>query len=199
MNVWYFCGMKWIGERVSFEDDKGVTTIVIRPEDKVLEKGLMGAWVAMWMTIGVIMVWSYFTFDLTQQEEIIVCVFMAFWAYYAFKVSRSFVWLMWGKELIKINEASLTYKRSVKRYGKAVPYYLENIKKMKLEFPDQNSIQKVWESSPWVNGGERFEFEYLGKVIRFGRKLNEKDAKLLFNVLTKRIEDQLKRRNNKGM
>ena len=190
--------MKWIGERTSFEDEKGITKIVIRPEDKVLAKGLMGAWVAMWFTIGFIMVWSYFTFKLSEQEKIIVYVFMAFWGYYAFKVSNSFLWLMWGKELIKINEVSLTYKRSVRGFGKAVPYYLENIQKMRVQHPEANSFQAVWESSPWINGGERFEFDYLGKVIRFGRKLNEKDSKLLFTVITKRLDDQLKRRN-KGM
>jgi hypothetical protein len=53
-------------------------------------------------------------------------------------------------------------------------------------------MQAVWEISPWVRGGERIEFEYQGKFIRFGRKLSEKDAKLLFNLVTKRIDDRLK-------
>ena len=44
--------MKWIGKRISFVDDKLKTTIVIRPVDNSLVKGLMGAWVGMWMAIG---------------------------------------------------------------------------------------------------------------------------------------------------
>jgi hypothetical protein len=54
--------------------------------------------------------------------------------------------------------------------------------------PEENSLQSVWENSPWVVGGERIEFDYLGKVIRLGRKINEKDAKLLFQILVKRVE-----------
>jgi hypothetical protein len=186
--------MKWIGNRISIVDDKGKTTIVIRPEDKIWVKSLMGSWTAMWYTIGVTVVWSYFMFELTKQEKIAVFVFMTFWAYYAIRVTRTFLWIMWGRELIKINEASFLYKKSIKSYGKAVPYYLENIQKIAVNFPERNSLQWAWESSPWIQGGERLEFEYKGKIVRFARKLNEKDAKLLFNLITKRIEDQLKKR-----
>ena len=118
---------------------------------------------------------------------------MTFWVYYAVKVFRSFAWLMWGKELIKIDETALFYKKSVKKYGKSVPYYFENIQKMSLFIPRDKSLQASWEASPWVRGGERIEFEYFGKMIRFARKLNEKDAKLLFSLVTKKIEERLKK------
>ncbi len=187
--------MKWIGNRISFVDDKLRTTIVIYPENVTWVKGLMGAWVAMWTVIGISVVWSYFTFDLKNQEKIIIYVFMSFWLYYAIKVFRSFFWLLWGKELIKIDETALSYKKSIRKYGKAVPYYFENIKKISMYHPEERSIQAVWENSPWVRGGERIEFEYLGNIVRFGRKLNEKDAKLLFNLVTKRIEERLRKKN----
>jgi len=184
--------MKWIGNRVSFVEDKIKTTIVVYPEDKVWVNALMGAWISMWLVIGATVVWSYFNFKLNNQEKISVFVFMTFWFYYAVKVIRSFAWLMWGKELIKINETSLVYKKSVKKYGKASTFYLENIKKISMYYPKERSMQAVWEISPWVRGGERIEFEYQGKFIRFGRKLTEKDAKLLFNLVTKRIDERLK-------
>lgn len=187
--------MKWIGERISFIDTKQKTTCVIYPERKPVVTALMGAWVAMWLVIGGVMTWSYFTFKMTNQEEIILFVFMVFWTYYAVRVTRSFFWLMWGNEFLKVDETAFTVKRSIRGYGKAIPYYLENIKKMRMSVPKENSLQSVWESSPWVKGGERLEFDYLGKTIRFGRKVEEKDAKLLFNLLTKRIEEQLRRKN----
>lgn len=185
--------MKWIGKQISFVDDKIRTTIVIEPDVAFWIRGLMGAWVSMWLVIGGTVVWSYFNFQLKQQEQIIIFVFMTFWVYYAVKVLRSFAWIMWGKELIKIDEAAFYYKRSVKNYGRSTPYYFENIKKISLYHPKERSIQTVWETSPWVRGGERIEFEYLGKPIRFGRKLNEKDAKLLFNLVTKRIDERMRK------
>lgn len=192
----YLCSMKWIGERVSFVDDKKKTTFVIYPQQLGWQKSLMGAWFAMWLTIGGIIVWSFTAFKLTQQEQLILVVFLTFWFYYAVRVGRSFFWLLWGKELLKIDETSLTIKNTIRGYGKARSYFLENIQKIRVSQPKEHSMQAVWEASPWVNGGERLEFDYLGKTIRFGKKLAEKDAKLLFTVVTKRIEDQLKRKKD---
>lgn len=185
--------MKWIGERISFVDDKQKTTFVIYPETKGIVKSLMGAWFAMWMVIGIVILWYYFMFNLTKQENLILIIFLVFWVYYAVKVGRSFFWILWGKELIKVNETALFYKRSIRNYGKSTPYYLENIKKIRFYQPKETSLQAVWEASPWVRGGERIEFDYMGKTIRFARKLNEKESKLFFNLLTKKVDERLRK------
>jgi hypothetical protein len=67
-------------------------------------------------------------------------------------------------------------------------YYYANIKDFSFEIPEKRTIKGVWESSPWVNGGERFAFEYFGKVKRFGRKLDEREAKLLNNLLQSKMK-----------
>lgn len=186
--------MKWIGERVSFVDDKQKTTIIIEPENVFWVNALMGAWVSMWMVIGGIVIWAFFALEMSDQEKIAIVVFMSFWIYYAVRVSRSFFWLLWGKESIKIDETALYFKKSIKRYGRSTPYYLENIKKIRLYTPKEKSIQSVWETSPWIRGGERLEFDYMNKVVRFGRKLNEKDAKLLYQLITKKVDDRLRKK-----
>jgi len=184
--------MKWIGNRISFSEDKTKTTIVIHPKDIGWLKGIMGAWVSMWLTMGGIVIWSYFVMNLSQQDTIIVFVFLAFWLYYAYKVTKSWFWIMWGKELIKIDEASLSYKKSVRNYGKSNSYLLDNISKMRMHNLEEKSFQSAWEKSPWIVGGERMEFDYMAKVVRFGRKLDKKDAELLFKLLTKRIDTQIR-------
>lgn len=189
--------MKWIGNRISFVDTKEKTTIVIHPEKKAFITALMGAWIFMWYSIGFTVVWSFFAMKLNQQEKLIVVIFMSFWLYYAVRVTRSFLWLLWGTENLKIDEIALTIKNATGKFGKAKPYYIENIKKIRLDIPKERSFQTAWESSPWVRGGERIEFDYMGKIIRFGRKLSEKDASLLFNLITKKVEEQLKQKNKR--
>jgi hypothetical protein len=185
--------MKLIGERISFIDDKYKTTIVIFPEKNFWINGLMGAWLAMWYTIGCVVIWALISLEITKQESIILLVFVSFWVYFAIKVTHSFLWLLYGKELIKIDETSFHLKKSIKTFGKAIPYYFENIRNLSLSIPEKSSIQSIWESSPWVRGGERLYFEYFGKRINFGRKLNEKEAKLLFNLVSKRIAERNKK------
>ena len=52
----------------------------------------------------------------------------------------------------------------------------------------ESSFQKVYDDSLWVRGSNRIEFEFFKKRISFGRKLDEKDSKMMFQILTKRIE-----------
>lgn len=186
--------MKWIGERISFVEDKQKMTVVIYPEAKGWIKSAMGAWFAMWIMIGVSLSVYYFTTPIEQDLKIALFVFSVFWAYYAVRVGRSFFWILWGKELIKIDEAAFMYKKSIRTYGTAKRYLLENISKMRLHEMKEGSFQAIWESSPWVKGGERLEFDYLGKVIRLGRKVSEKDGKLLFKLLSKRIDQNIRKK-----
>jgi hypothetical protein len=78
-------------------------------------------------------------------------------------------------------------KKSLSHFGKTKTYFFDNIKNLKYEIPKQGGFQDVWESTPWINGGERFEFEYFNQKVRFGRKLTESEAKLLFQLLNKKI------------
>jgi hypothetical protein len=185
--------MKFIGTRTSFQDEANKTTIVIAPENVFWHKGLMSAWFSMWMVIGITMLWALNTLKLNEQEKLIVVIFLVFWVYYAYKVGRSLFWILWGKELIKIDKDGLSIKKSIRGYGKSTNYFLENIQKFRTQQPKENSFQAVWENSPWIQNGERIEFDYIGKTIRFGKKLNEKDAKLLFNLIIRKVEIYLKK------
>lgn len=185
--------MKWIGERITFLDTKQKVTIVIEPERNGFVNAMMGMWLAMWYTVGGVMFWSLYTLKLNQQEQIILYIALAFWGYYAITVSHSFVWIVYGKELIKIDETAFHYKRSVLSYGKSIPYYFENIKNFSFSVPEIGSFQAIWESTPWTKGGDRITFEYLGKLIKLGVKLNEKETKLLVNFIDKKIKERLKK------
>ena len=104
-------------------------------------------------------------------------------------------WLaMWyGKEKMKIDEVGLHIKKSIINYGKSVVYYHENIEQISLIYPEPNSLQSVWESSPWINGGERFQFVYREKTVKFGKKIDQKDANVLLNLLLKRSREFIKK------
>ena len=95
--------MKTIGDRISFEDSKAKTTVVIVPEKNLFVNALMGAWLGMWYCIGGIVIWSLIQLSLTEQERIILYIFLIFWMYYAFRISKAYLWLIFGKELLKLD------------------------------------------------------------------------------------------------
>lgn len=184
--------MKWIGERISFIDDKQKTTIVILPERNGFVNALMGAWVAMWLVVGITMIWALSALNLSRDEILFIIVFLVLWLYYLVRVTRQFIWLLWGKEMLKLDKKGLVYKKDIKGYGKALLYYFDNMEEFESYIPDTKSLQYVWEKSPWTRGGERLQFGYKGKFIRFGRKLEEKDAKLLFQLLNSKRHEYSK-------
>jgi hypothetical protein len=186
--------MKWIGNRISYVDQENKSTIIITPENVGFVKALIGAWFFMWIAIGAVISWSFFTFQLKEQEKIALVVFMVFWTYYFVRIGRMFLWLLYGSENLKIDKIALTLKTAIKKYGKSKEYYIENIEKIRMFVPEKKSFQAAWENSPWIRGGERLEFDYRGKTIRFGRKLTEQEAKQLFQLITKRLDDQLKKK-----
>ncbi len=194
--------MKWIGKRISFVDNQDKTTVIITPETVGIYKALIGAWFFMWMTAGIAGIWAYRTFEVKKgmenQLQIIFLIFVAFWIYYTIRVGRTFFWLLWGKEFLKIDKISMTIKTSIRNYGKAKEFYIENISKIKLSMPEKKSFQAAYENTPWIRGGERLEFEYQGKVIRFGRKLDEQEAKQLFQLITARLDAHLKSKRKNG-
>lgn len=186
--------MKWIGNRVSYVDEKQLTTIVIYPERVNWKNNLLAAWFTMWLIIGGYVISQLFM-DYSRDEKLILIVFLSFWLYFAIRIGKATFWQLWGKELVRINDQALILKRSIMSYGKATPYFFENIKKIQLEEVKETNIGFQFEQSIWVLGGERISFDYKGKLVRLGRKLDEKDAKLLFKLITARIDERLRKKN----
>lgn len=188
--------MKWIGERISYVDQKdGITTFVIYPEKVIWKNNLLSAWLTVWVLIGGYVIYSLFK-DYTREEKLVLIVFLSFWLYFLVRVGRATLWQLKGKELIRINDQVLMIKRSIFSYGKAQSYFLENISKVKIEEVKESNLGFQFERSIWVVGGEKLSFEYQGKTVRLGRKLNETDAKLFFRVLTNRIEQRVRKKKN---
>lgn len=181
--------MKWIGERISYRDHKNpYTTLVITPERTAWKDALMLAWLLMFSFIGVYILYELFTVNHLKNEKIALVTFFSFWVYFEWKVLKAFLWLRFGKENIRVDPEYVWVKKSIGKYGKAKNYLIENVKNISARTPSEKSFSYQFESSYWVVGGERVLFEYLGRSVHFGRKLDEQDAKLLAKFFEKRVQ-----------
>ena len=183
--------MKWIGERISFVDKKDSISFVIYPPKLGRKKTLILVWFALWLLIGGYVASQIFQ-DYSDQEKLALFIFMVFWLYFALRVLRTILFLFFGREYIKLDANSLRIKRATGQYGSAKQYFLENITRLSLVTLKENSFQKVYDDSPWVRGTNRIQFEYFQKKHSFGRKLDGKDAEMMFKIITKRIDKYLK-------
>ncbi|WP_107038830.1 hypothetical protein [Brumimicrobium mesophilum] len=183
--------MKWIGERISFLDKKESISFVIYPPKLGRKKGLLITWFLLWLLIGGY-VGAQMLKENGDQEYLMLFIFMTFWLYFAIRVFRSMMYLFFGREYIKLDKTTLRIKRSIGAYGQTKQYFIENISKFEMITLKENSFQKVYDDSVWVRGSNRIQFEFFTKRISFGRKLEDQDAKMMFQILTKRIEKYLK-------
>lgn len=179
--------MKWIGNRITFVDNQDSVSFVIYPPKLGWKKHLVLAWFVLFFGIGVYISTRFFL-DFSKEEKLVLFIFMAFWLYFTIRVFRTLLYLYFGREYIKLDKTSLRVKTATGEYGKAKQFFIENVSKFKMESLKDSSFQKVYDDSPWVKGTPRINFEYYEKKYSFGRKLENKDAEMLYKILTKRIE-----------
>lgn len=183
--------MKWIGNRITFVDKNDSISFVIYPPKLGWKKHLVLVWFALFFGVGVY-VSSRFFLDFSKEEKLALFIFMAFWLYFTVRVLRTILYLYFGREYIKLDKTTLRIKAATGEYGKSRQFFIENISKLKLDTLKDTSIQKVYDDSPWVKGTNRISFEYYEKKYAFGRKLENKDAEMMYKTLTRRIEKFLK-------
>lgn len=189
--------MKWIGKRISFSDKKDTISFIIYPPKLGRKKGLLITWFLLWLLIGVYVTSQMFK-DYNNEEKLALFIFMAFWLYFAIRVFRTMLYLFFGREYIKVDKNALRIKRSIGSYGTTKQYFIENITMFSMIAIKENSIQKVYDDSVWVRGSNRIQFEFFQKRISFGRKLDDQDAKMMFQILTKRLEKFLNMKKKEG-
>lgn len=185
--------MKWIGERISFVDQKDKITCIIYPPNLGAKLYVLMGWVVLWLAIGGYVISQLFL-DYSDKERLVLIIFLAFWLYFAVRVIRTVLYQQRGREFLKLDQQALHIKKSTGKYGKSVQYFIDNISGFERVELKDDSLGGVFESSFWVRGSNRIQFEYFGKTVSFGRKLNEKDAALLHKLLLKRMEQNLRKK-----
>lgn len=189
-----------IGERITTSDQPEYTSIIIYPYIEKWKLILLALWVAGFTFVGAYMFYILFggvyslevvsdnIEDTRDQQLVYTIVFLGFWFYFEYKTLRALLWYKFGREFVRLDSDALTHKRSIFNYGKAHRYFYENIKKMRQFENDNTTFGQFFENAIWSLGTDGIIFEYFKKEKTFGRRLSEKDGKLLLRF----IEDKVK-------
>lgn len=185
--------MEIVSERVSIDRGGGRTSVVISARLPKWKEALLVAWFVSWVVVGALMVRELTTLGQGDPLRQYIMVFLAFWAYFLFKVGRAVLWRTRGFEQWRLKDGVLTIKDSIFGFGKAHTYFVENIRKLGALNIDRTSFKYQLNDSFWTVGGERLGFEHLGRKVTFGKGLNEAEAKRVIAVLQDAMKDARKR------
>jgi hypothetical protein len=173
-----------IGQRSSVLIKDQVFSLVILPTENKKKVNLLFLWLFGWTVSGIIIMANYF--KLTHQDaKLMIIVWLAFWAYFEFKIIRVYMWKRFGKEKLWIKNGKVMYQQDVNGRGKIKEYDLNLISDFELVPLEKGSIADEFSQTFWVKGGERIVFSCQAKNIKFGMQLNDEDAIKIIAVLHK--------------
>lgn len=175
--------MKVIGNRISILKKEDLLSVVILPTTDKKKVGLLFLWLMAWSICGVIVFANYFTLT-DQNSKLFTIIYLSFWFYFEFNITRAFIWKKFGKEKLWIMDGILHYQREVNKRGKIREFNLDLVGKFSLIDLSKTSFADSFSQSFWVKGGERLEFVSQGKSYRFGMQVSDEEARLLFNEIT---------------
>ena len=133
--------MKWIGNRVSYEDHKDFLTMKISSKTDYWKMLVMLIWFLIWFSCGLVI--FYFLFSLKKYKtKNLFLYFLFFWTYYLYKVIRVLIWRRFGIEFIRIDQDKFSVKKSLWGYGKAKEFITKNVEKIKLAPLEEKSFLK---------------------------------------------------------
>jgi hypothetical protein len=174
--------MRVIGDRISILKKEDVLSIVILSATDRKKVTFMLLWLIAWSVCGIIVFANYFKLQ-NQDAKIFVLVYLSFWAYFEFRILRSFAWKRGGKEKLWVQNGIIHYQRQINGRGKIREYNLELVDDLKILELNPGSFSDYINQSFWIKGGERLEFTYQGKHVAFGMQITDDEARTILKDL----------------
>ena len=180
---------------MQFKATPEVISIEISPRIPTWQLAVLGAWLLLWTFCGI-----GFLYESGNTEVDVERYFyygcLVFWAFFMFRVSRVFFWRLKGMEMINISPGVLTIRNKIGRFGATQKFNLQHFKKLGIEKYDQTNFMQFMDKSFWIMGGDVLEFSYMGKKYAFGKQLNEKETKILLQLVEKHTRAMLKKKSD---
>ncbi len=176
---------KYISDRISFFDHGTSTSIVISSKINRLKETMLLFWILCWSACGIYLVYELVTGNHDDKMQIGLFIFISFWVYFEYRITRVFLWRKWGMEFMRVDDEEFSYKISVGRFGKASRFYFDSMGPFRTDKDVSKSFAVNIEDSFWFVGGEKIQFEYRNKQYKIGRQLSEKECKDLIRLIQK--------------
>ena len=163
------------------KNEKGLLIKISAYFDESKQK-ILTLWMIAWTLCGLAVATQVFT-TIDEKLKIMILVFLAFWLYFEYIVIKAYRWRKGGEEQFLITDNTIQYGRTVNNRGFLRPYQKKLVKPVRFIDNEVNTLYKVFADSYWVIGGERLAFLVNGKVIPFGLRLTDNEAKKIMKII----------------
>lgn len=173
---------KWIGDRISYVWHPDALTVIIDASIPAGQMRMLTFWLVAWYAVGAAFAYSARVAS-TEDERMFIMISLAFWLYFAFRVTKVWMWRRIGREMLRVTADGVSVKDAFGSFGRARFYLLGNIKKLEVVRRDPTKFLHTLDMSFWTIGGNMLSFKHLRSTVSFGKQLSEQDALKLARVL----------------
>ncbi len=174
-----------IGKRITYAWHEDALTVVIDQKIPKSQQLALEGWMTAWLLVGATFFWSLTHSD--GDERMFYSISLAFWTFFAFRVSKVILWRRKGNESIRIHAGSMSVKNAFGTTGRAQLFQTGNLQKMEVIRRESTSFLANLDQSFWIMGGDTIQFTHQNKSFVLGKQLNEKDAHALAKLLDKAL------------
>ncbi|MEO5645662.1 MAG: hypothetical protein ABIQ40_10655 [Bacteroidia bacterium] len=177
-----------ISKRASFVKNEKELSIVISSTENRDKAKNVGIILALWLVGGIIIGISYFKSD-DKDTKLFILVYLAFWFYFTYVIGKAFMWQWNGKELIKVRDGKLIYKKDVSGRGMVADYNIADVKNLRNYGEKTPGWIKKIGGDYWSVDCDSIAFDFEGKEIPLGYKLSDKEQGTILRLLKERVEE----------
>jgi len=178
--------MKYLSERIGVEKTPEGLTVRIAASTVKDKKDLLilKGWVILWLLCGVLLLGQTMV-EPNADIKVYLLVFLAFWAYFAMRVTKGYYFKKYGVEIIHVHNGKVMYSRSIKsKLGK--PQFLVPEGNSPFAYlGGKSNFTQVYYDSFWISQGGNLSIGEGREQVRFGLQLPREESEPLAHLLNR--------------
>ncbi|HLG04428.1 MAG TPA: hypothetical protein VI731_12590 [Bacteroidia bacterium] len=179
--------IKTISPRASFLRNEDELSIVITASADRTKVNAIGAILLLWLAGGAYVIFSMAGIE-DQKTKLMMGIWIAFWLFFSYVMAKAFRWQQSGREILKVRDGKLFFKRDVGGRGWVHAYNLRQIRDLKiLAGKTPTWIQKIG-GDYWSTDADSIGFQYQDQEVVIGYNLTEHESAQILKLLSQEIE-----------
>lgn len=177
-----------IGSRITYRwahrgTDEECLTIEIGQGITGRNMALLSAWLLCWLALEAAVVYFWMQESNEGNAWLGYAIYTAFWAFFAFRIGKVWLWRRIGRELITVDRRGITVAMAFGNRG-LPDFFAHGAWKGLSRIPaNPTQIMTTFEQAFWSMGGETLQFSGGSRAMVFGKQLEDRDAEGLLRLL----------------
>ena len=172
-----------IGDRITFEQSDDQLRIDIRQGIPPTQMSLLTLWLLLWFSLEAVVLY-FWTQEPSQGNAALgYAIYSAFWAFFAFRISKVWLWRKRGVEVITVDRRGISVANAFGQRG--LPDFIAHGAYSPIRRIEENpqQILRTFEQAFWSMGGETLQFSSGKRTMVLGKQLSDRDADTLLKLL----------------